>query len=143
MKRNNMIDITYFIGSHHMRRFILMSSLCLACFACSPLSRPDNDLRSEYLTITEPGINLDTAVKLIKNKIHPEGELLVRRNTPCLEREAPSRQKGSSSIKVNLGWYYWGATRTNTYGEWCFDDSDRLIDIIVYKSFDEPGLTSP
>lgn len=128
---------------HHMRRFILVSSLCFFCFACSPLSRPDRDLRSEYLAITQPGINMDTAVRLIKNKIHPEGELLVRRNTPCLEREAPSQQKGSASIKVNLGWYYWGATRTHTYGEWCFNDSDRLIDIIVYKSFDEPVLTSP
>jgi hypothetical protein len=126
-----------------MLRFILVSSLCLSSLACSHLSRPDNELRSEYLAITEPGISLDAAVKLIKNRIQPEGELLVRSNTPCLEREAPSQQKGSSSIKVDLGWYYWGATRTNTYGEWCFNDADQLIDIIVYKSFEAPMQTSP
>ena len=82
MTRSSMIDVTYFMSLHHMRRFILVSSLCFFCFACSPLSRPDKDLRSEYLAITQPGINMDTAVRLIKNKIHPEGELLVRQQYP-------------------------------------------------------------
>jgi hypothetical protein len=126
-----------------MRRFVLVSSLCFAALACSHLSQSDSDLRRQYLAITEPGIDISTAVSLIKSKIHPEGELMVRDNTPCLEREAPAQQKGSSSIKVNLGWYYWGATRTNTYGEWCFNDAGRLIDIVVYKAFDERSSTAP
>jgi len=126
-----------------MRRYALVSSLCLAVLACSHISQPDSDLRNQYLAITEPGIDLSTAVSLIKSKIKPEGELLVRDNTPCLERESLDKQKGSSSIKVNLGWYYWGATRTNTFGEWCFNDAGRLIDIIVYKAFDERPSTAP
>jgi hypothetical protein len=126
-----------------MHRFVLVSSLCLASLACSHLSQSESDLRREYLSITEPGIDISTAVSLIKSKIHPEGELIVRNSTPCLERESPDRQKGSASIRVNLGWYYWGVARTNTYGEWCFNDAGRLIDIIVYRSFDERPSTAP
>ena len=126
-----------------MRRLVLLSSLSLLTLACSHLSQSEDDLRRQYLAITEPGIDIDTAISLIKNRIHPDGELLVRNNTPCLEREALAQQKGHSSLKVNMGWYFWGVTRTITYGEWCFNDAGRLIDIIVYKSFDERPLTSP
>lgn len=121
-----------------MRTPVLLSSISLLCIACSHLNQSENDLRQQYLAITEPGIGMDETVQLIKKKIQPEGELLVRADTPCLEREKPALQKGSASIKVDLGWYYWGVTRTTTYGEWCFNDAGHLIDIIVYKAFDEP-----
>ena len=126
-----------------MRRIVFLSSLCLFSVACSHLSQSDDDLRRQYLAITEPGISMAAAVDLIKSKIQPEGELLIRNNTPCREREAEQQQLGSASIKVNLGWYFWGVARTITYGEWCFNDADRLIDVIVYKSFDESLPTNP
>ena len=123
-----------------MRYIVLLSSICLFCISCSHLSRSEDDLRQQYLAITEPGINMEQAVSLIKKKIQPEGELQVRTNTPCLDREKPALQKGSASIKVNLGWYFWGVTRTTTYGEWCFNEFDHLVDIVVYKSFDDQQL---
>ncbi len=119
-----------------MRRLFLLSTLYLFASGCSHLSQPDEDLRRQYLAITEPGISIKTAVDLIKQRVQPEGELLVRANTPCLARESKEKQKGSASIKANMGWYYWGATRTTTYGEWCFNENNQLIDVIVYKSFD-------
>lgn len=119
-----------------MRGFILLSSICLLA-ACSHLSQPDDDLRRQYLAVTEPGIGIDTAVDLIKRRLQPEGELLVRASTPCLARESKEKQRGSASIKANMGWYYWGVTRTTTYGEWCFNENNQLIDVIVYKSFDD------
>ena len=105
--------------------------------ACSNLSKSPSTLRHNYLAITQPGISMDEAVPLIKKKIKPEGSLLVREGVPCLDKEELSRQKGSHSIKVNLGWYYWGTVETPVYGEWCFNDNRQLIDIVVYKAIDD------
>jgi hypothetical protein len=80
---------------------------------------------------------MDEAIPLIKQKIKPEGSLLVREGVPCLDREEARFQKGSHSIKVNLGWYYWGTMETPVYGEWCFNDNKQLIEIIVYKNIDD------
>lgn len=113
---------------------IITSTLCAAC---SSLSQSESTLRNRYLAITQPGINMDEAVILIKRKIKPSGALTVRENRPCLEREAGHRQKGVHSIKVNLGWYYWGSMETPVYGEWCFNENRQLLDIIVRKNIDE------
>jgi hypothetical protein len=99
--------------------------------------RTDSALRRQYLAITQPGIGLEAAVTLIKKQIHPEGALQVRHHVPCLEREEAALRKGAHSIKVNLGWYYWGVTRAERIGEWCFNDHDHLIDIIIYTSVDD------
>lgn len=120
-----------------MRNHItLLLTLSLAV-ACSNLSKSESTLRHNYLAITQPGIDMDTAVTLIKRKIKPEGSLLVRENVPCHDKEEPRYQKGAHSIKVNLGWYYWGAMKTPVIGEWCFNDNRQLIDIIVYKAVDD------
>lgn len=124
-----------------MRRLLILSIVCLAGVACSDLyKKSDSDLRSEYLAITQPGTSMDEAVNLIKKKIHPEGPLDIRRNVPCQEREDASKQIGTHSIKVDLGWYYWGATKANKIGEWCFNADEKLINIIVYNSIDQKEL---
>lgn len=105
--------------------------------ACSNLSKSESTLRHNYLAITQPGIDMEETVRLIKIKIKPEGSLLVRENTPCLDKEETKFQKGTHSIKVNLGWYYWGVMETPVYGEWCFNDNRHLIDIVVYKAIDD------
>ena len=115
---------------------IISASLCTAC---SRLSKSENTLRHNYLAITPPGTDMDRAVQLIKQRIKPEGALLVRNNTPCLEREATSAQIGVHSIKVNLGWYYWGVMQTPVIGEWCFNDEKKLVDIVVRKQLDDSG----
>lgn len=118
----------------------LIASLIITgtlCTACSNLSKSESKLRHNYLAITPPGTSMDEAVILIKKKIKPEGSLIVRENTPCLEREDAHRQKGTHSIRANLGWYYWGVMETPVYGEWCFNDNRELIDIIVYKNIDD------
>ena len=107
------------------------------CSACSSLSKSESTLRSNYLAITQPGINMDEAIVLIKKKIKPEGSLIVRENTPCLNREATARQIGTHSVRVNLGWYYWGTVETPVYGEWCFNEDRQLMDIIVRKNIDD------
>lgn len=118
---------------------IITSTLCSAC---SNLSKSESTLRNNYLAITQPGINMDEAVTLIKKKIKPDGSLIVRENTPCLNREIADKQKGTHSIKVNLGWYYWGTINTPVYGEWCFNDDKKLMDIIVYKNIDDAATFS-
>ena len=122
-----------------MRLPLIVILITLFLTACSNLSKSPDTLRRNYLAITEPGISMDEAVPLIKRKIQPEGSLMVREGVPCLEREDEHRQKGVHSIKVNLGWYYWGTVNTPVYGEWCFNDNRKLIDIIVYKAIDDSG----
>lgn len=120
-----------------MRFMIKLIVISVFLTACSNLSKSPETLRHNYLAITQPGISMDETIPLIKRKIQPEGTLVVREGTPCLDRESPERQKGSHSIKVNLGWYYWGVMKTPVYGEWCFNDNKTLIDIIVYKAIDD------
>lgn len=122
-----------------MRLILILIFSSLSVIACSTLSKSPETLRHNYLAITQPGISMDEAVPLIKRKIQPEGSLMVREGVPCLEREEAHRQKGVHSIKVNLGWYYWGTVNTPVYGEWCFNDNKQLIDIIVYKAIDDSG----
>jgi len=120
-----------------MRLAISLIVVSLSLVACSNLSKSPHTLRHNYLAITQPGISMDEAVPLIKKKIQPEGSLVVREGVPCLEKEELHLQKGVHSIKVNLGWYYWGTVQTPVYGEWCFNDNKMLIDIIVYKAIDD------
>lgn len=120
-----------------MRHNINLVILSLSLVACSNLSKSPDTLRHNYLAITEPGITMDEAIPLIKNKIQPKGSLLIRENIPCLDKDEISRQKGSHSIKVNLGWYYWGTVNTPVYGEWCFNENKILTDVIVYKIIDD------
>ena len=120
-----------------MRFITYLIFISTALTACSNLSKSPETLRHNYLAITQPGISMDETIPLIKKKIQPEGSLVVREGIPCLDREPLERQKGSHSIKVNLGWYYWGAMKTPVYGEWCFNDNKTLIDIIVYKAIDD------
>ncbi|MCW8923580.1 MAG: hypothetical protein OQK69_08140 [Gammaproteobacteria bacterium] len=120
-----------------MRLIFSLIIISLSLMACSNLSKSPSTLRHNYLAITQPGISMDEAVPLIKKKIKPEGSLLVREGVPCLDKEEEHLQKGSHSIKVNLGWYYWGTIKTPVYGEWCFNDNKKLIDIIVYKAIDD------
>jgi len=120
-----------------MRLAISLIIITVSLAACSNLSKSTSTLRHNYLAITQPGISLDEAIPLIKRKIKPEGSLLVREGKPCLDREESHLQKGVHSIKVNLGWYYWGTVNTPVYGEWCFNDNKKLIDIIVYKAIDD------
>ena len=120
-----------------MRLAISLIIISMSLTACSNLSKSTSTLRHNYLAITQPGISMDDAVPLIKRKIKPEGSLLVREGTPCLDREEIHLQKGVHSIKVNLGWYYWGTVKTPVYGEWCFNDNKKLVDIIVYKAIDD------
>jgi len=105
--------------------------------ACSNLSKSEHTLRHNYLAITQPGIDMDEAVILIKTRIKPEGSLYVREGVPCRDREELRFQKGTHSIKVNLGWYFWGVEKTPVFGEWCFNDDKKLMDIIVYKNIDD------
>lgn len=105
--------------------------------SCSNLSKSESTLRHNYLAITQPGISMDEAIPLIKTRIKPEGSLNVREGVPCTSRDASGTPKGRHSIKVNLGWYYWGVMETPVYGEWCFNDNKKLIDIIVYKNIDD------
>lgn len=114
---------------------LIITSIFL--IACSNLSKSESTLRHNYLAITQPGISMDEAIPLIKTRIKPEGSLIVREGVPCLDREVSHLQKGSHSIKVNLGWYYWGVMKTPVFGEWCFNDDRKLIDIIVYKNIDD------
>ena len=114
---------------------LIITSVVL--MACSNLSKSESTLRHNYLAITQPGISMDEAIPLIKKRIKPEGSLYVREGVPCLDKEEARFQKGSHSIKVNLGWYYWGVMETPVYGEWCFNDIRKLIDIIVYKNIDD------
>jgi hypothetical protein len=117
---------------------ILVTLFCVVfCVACSNLSKSESTLRHNYLAITQPGIDMEEAVRLIKKKIKPEGSLIVRENVPCLNKEELKFQKGTHSIQVNLGWYYWGVMETPVYGEWCFNDNRQLIDIVVYKAIDD------
>ena len=120
-----------------MRLTAILVLISLSATACSNLSKSSSTLRKNYLAITLPGISMDEAVPLIKKKIKPEGSLLVREGKPCLAKEEVPHQKGVHSIKVNLGWYYWGTVKTPVYGEWCFNDNKKLIDIIVYKAIDD------
>ncbi len=120
-----------------MRLVISLIIVSLSLAACSNLSKSPATLRHNYLAITQPGISMDEAVLLIKKKIKPEGSLLVREGKPCLDKEDIQYQKGTHSIKVNLGWYYWGTVETPVYGEWCFNDNKKLIDIVVYKAIDD------
>ena len=115
--------------------FLIITSLFLT--ACSNLSKSENTLRRNYLAITQPGIDMEETVVLIKKKIKPDGSLIVREGVPCLNKEEPHLQKGVHSIRVNLGWYYWGVMETPVYGEWCFNDRKKLIDIIVIKNIDD------
>ena len=118
-------------------RIVYLALLGLALTGCSNLSKSPETLRHNYLAITLHGTSMDEAVRLIKTKIKPEGSLYERAGVPCLEKEELSRQKGAHSIKVDLGWYYWGVVKTHMYGEWCFNDNENLIDIIVYRDIDE------
>lgn len=127
----------YLILENTMRLTISLFLICTSLIACSNLSKSESTLRHNYLAITQPGISMDEAVPLIKKKIKPEGSLYVRKGKPCLDREEERLQKGVHSIKVNLGWYYWGTVKTPVYGEWCFNDNEKLIDIIVYKAIDD------
>ena len=120
-----------------MRLILSLIVVGLSLMACSNLSKSPSTLRHNYLAITQPGISMDEAVPLIKKKIKPEGSLLVREGVPCLDKEEERHQKGAHSIKVNLGWYYWGTVETPVYGEWCFNDNKKLIDIVVYKAIDD------
>ena len=120
-----------------MRLTAILILIALSTTACSNLSKSSNTLRKNYLAITLPGTSMDEVVPLIKKKIKPEGSLLIREGKPCLDKEEAHRQKGVHSIKVNLGWYYWGTVNTPVYGEWCFNDNKKLIDIIVYKAIDD------
>ena len=118
-------------------RFISLILISLFLAACSNLSKSPQTLRHNYLAITQPGISMDEAVPLIKKKITPDGSLFFRVGVPCLEKEELPQQKGFHSIKVDLGWYYWGTIETHMYGEWCFNENRKLIDIIVYRSIDD------
>jgi len=120
-----------------LKNIILMCVIVQISAACSGLSKSESTLRHNYLAITQPGIPMDEAISLIKKKIKPEGSLYVRDNVPCLEREEPRFQKGTHSVKVNLGWYYWGVAKTPVIGEWCFNEQKILMDIIVYKNIDD------
>lgn len=120
-----------------MRLTLSLIIISLSLAACSNLSKSPDTLRSNYLAITQPGISMEETIPLIKKKIKPEGSLVVREGKPCLDREEIQRQKGTHSIKVNLGWYYWGTVNTPVYGEWCFNDNKKLIDIIIYKAIDD------
>ncbi|MDH3343502.1 MAG: hypothetical protein OEM07_07255 [Gammaproteobacteria bacterium] len=120
-----------------MRLTAILILIALSVTACSNLSKSESTLRKNYLAITLPGTSMDEAIPLIKRKIKPEGSLLVREGKPCLDKEEARLQKGAHSIKVNLGWYYWGTVNTPVYGEWCFNDNKKLIDIIVYKAIDD------
>lgn len=120
-----------------MRFMINLIVISVFLTACSNLSKSPETLRHNYLAITQPGISMDETIPLIKKKIQPEGALMVREGTPCLDKESLELQKGSHSIKVNLGWYYWGVMKTPVYGEWCFNSNKTLIDIIVYKAIDD------
>ena len=116
---------------------LIIASMCLA--ACSNLSKSESTLRHNYLAITQPGIGMEEAVKLIKTRIKPEGSLYVREGVPCLDKEDVHRQIGRHSIRVNLGWYYWGVMKTPVYGEWCFNDNKKLINIVIIKNIDDSG----
>lgn len=120
-----------------MRFFISVFVIGLSLAACSNLSKSPSTLRHNYLAITQPGISMDEAIPLIKKKIKPEGSLIVHEGRPCLSKEERHLQKGVHSIEVNLGWYYWGAVKTPVYGEWCFNENKKLIDIVVYKAIDD------
>ena len=120
-----------------MRQLISLLIISVFLAACSNLSKSSSTLRKNYLAVTQPGISMDEAISLIKKKIKPEGSLLVREGKPCLDKEELQHQKGTHSIKVNLGWYYWGTVETPVYGEWCFNDNKKLIDIVVYKAIDD------
>jgi hypothetical protein len=120
-----------------IRAITILTLTTLLCMACSNLSKSETTLRHNYLAITQPGIDMEEAIRLIKQKIKPEGSLLVRDNVPCLKKEEAKFQKGTHSIKVNLGWYYWGAMKTPVFGEWCFNDNKKLMDIVVYKAIDD------
>ena len=120
-----------------MRLTAILILIALSVTACSNLSKSSSTLRHNYLAITQPGISMEETIPLIKKKIQPEGSLMVREGKPCLDKEEVHLQKGSHSIKVNLGWYYWGTVNTPVYGEWCFNDNKKLIDIIVYKAIDD------
>ena len=118
-------------------RIIYLTLMALLLTGCSNLSKSPETLRHNYLAITLHGTSMEQAVPLIKQKIKPEGSLLVRKGVPCLDKEELSRQKGAHSIKVDLGWYYWGVVKTHMYGEWCFNENEKLIDIIVYRDIDD------
>ena len=118
-------------------RIIFLSLIALSLASCSSLNKSPETLRHNYLVITPYGTSMDDAVPLIKKKIKPEGSLLVRRGVACLEKEEAHKQKGSHSIKVDLGWFYWGVVKTNMIGEWCFNDDEKLQDIIVYRSVNQ------
>ncbi len=118
-------------------RFIILTLISLSLLACSSLSKSPETLRHNYLVITPYGISMDEAVPLIKKQIAPKGSLYVRNNKACLDKEELSKQKGRHSIKVDLGWYYWGSVQTNMYAEWCFNSDEKLIDIIVYRSIED------
>lgn len=120
-----------------MRLVFVLIITSFFLMACSHLSKSENTLRRNYLVITQLGISMGEAIPLIKTRIKPEGSLIVREGVPCLDKEETRLQKGSHSIKVNLGWYYWGVMETPVYGEWCFNDNRKLIDIIVYKNIDD------
>ncbi|MDH5387379.1 MAG: hypothetical protein OEY06_02890 [Gammaproteobacteria bacterium] len=120
-----------------MRLVISLIIVSLSLAACSNLSKSASTLRHNYLAITSPGISMDETIPLIKKKIKPEGSLLIREGIPCLDKEEIQHQKGAHSIRVNLGWYYWGTVNTPVYGEWCFNDNKKLIDIIIYKAIDD------
>jgi hypothetical protein len=120
-----------------IRLFITLILTTCMTVACSHLSKSESTLRHNYLAITQPGISMEESVRLIKNKIKPDGGLMVREQVPCRDREEAKYQKGTHSIKVNLGWYYWGVMKTPVYGEWCFNDNRQLIDIVVYKAVDD------
>jgi hypothetical protein len=126
-----------------MRLVVSLIITSIFLVACSNLSKSENTLRRNYLAITQPGISMDETIPLIKTRIKPEGSLIVREGIPCLDKEEARFQKGRHSIKVNLGWYYWGVMETPVYGEWCFNDDKKLIDIIVYKNIDDsPGQST-
>ena len=120
-----------------MRLTIGLTLISLSLIACSSLSKSPDTLRHNYLAITQPGISMDETVVLIKKKIKPDGSLIVREGIPCLDKEEGYRQKGVHSIKVNLGWYYWGTVESPVFGEWCFNGNKKLIDIVVYKAIDD------
>ena len=120
-----------------MRLLVCLIIASTGLIACSNLSKSESTLRHNYLAITQPGISMEEAVTLIKTRIKPEGSLFVREGVPCLDREEVHRQIGRHSIRVNLGWYYWGVMETPVYGEWCFNDEKKLINIVVIKNIDD------
>ena len=123
-----------------MRLFFSLIITSLLTTACSNLSKSETTLRRNYLAITQPGISMDETVPLIKSRIKPEGSLFVREGVPCLEKEEPRFQKGVHSIRVNLGWYYWGVMETPVFGEWCFNDHRKLVDIVIIKNIDDSNM---